>query len=706
MLNRMLHPFTVTIARLKYGQKFLLISVLFMIPVLLVLYQWFTSQQTEIDRIKREQLGVDQVKALMPFMLQIQQHRGLVNGYLNGNHEAKAAIEAKQQEIAQLIDEIETAFQKDGLPQTYESWTAVKSGWDDLLPAYENLTPPDSFDRHSGLVRQVEELIASSADESGLTLDSEIESYYTMRLIVQELPALIEGTAVIRGRGNGVLASGKLPDETRLTLLLEAVQSDEALVNLGHSLSRIAELNRSEDGELLRTGERAAREIRNYLGVLEQEILHKHPMTMNPDAFFAQGTDAIASAGEVFRFAAAQLEDTLRKRIRDAESAQNLALSITAAVLLLVALFYSAFYRSVVETVNVLKERAEAMAKGDFSRDIVLHTKDELQVVGVTFNEMQRSLNRLLGNNQKMASVAYDASRQLADISHESTAAMQQVAVSIQEVAEGTTAQKRTTAEMGTTMNEMAAGVQRIAEAASEVANLALRANEQAEHGNQQLSQTVNQMVLIKKTQVESSEIVAKLDEHSTHIGNILKVIQEVAEQTKLLALNANIEAARAGEYGRGFSVVAQEVGKLAKETSLHGETISNLLHVIRSLIGDTVAAMHAMQTETDRGMDMIGRSQTALNRILDDIRLVSEQIQEVSATSEEMSAEMEEVASSIAEISHISHKTSNETDVIAASAEEQLASMEQIESAAAELQNMSRQLKDDLSKFRLRELN
>jgi methyl-accepting chemotaxis protein len=259
---------------------------------------------------------------------------------------------------------------------------------------------------------------------------------------------------------------------------------------------------------------------------------------------------------------------------------------------------------------------------------------------------------------------------------------------------------------METTMNEMSAGVQRIAEAASEVADLAMRANEQAELGNRQLAQTVDQMANIRKTQAESSRIVAKLDEYSAHIGGIIDTVKEVAEQTKLLALNANIEAARAGEHGRGFIVVAQEVGKLARETSQHGEAISNLLHVIRSLIGDAVTAMDSMQTETNRGVEMIERSQVALNQILDNIRQVSEQIQEVSATSEEMSAEMEEVASSIAEISHISHKTSNETDVIAASAEEQLASMEQIESAATELQHMSRQLKDELSKFVLRDLN
>ena len=703
MLNTMLRPFIFVISRLKYGQKFMLISLLFMVPVLILLYNSFSIQQAEIKRIRSEQVGVKQVVDLMPFMLQVQQHRGLVNGYLNGNLEAKANIEAKQQEIAQLIEQIDTRFREEDFPQSYAKWASVKTEWDDILRTYENATASDSFERHSQLVRQVEELIVSSADESGLTLDSDIHSYYLMKLIVQELPVLIEGSAVIRGRGNGVLASGTLPEEIKLELMMEASQSEDMLSNLGLSLARIAELNRSTEGELLKQGELAAQNIRNYLGVLDQEILHKPSMSMDPDTFFAQGTDAINTAAEVFRLGAAQLERTLQERIREAVSTRNTTLEVTFAVLLLVALFYAAFYRSVMETVNTLKRRAEAMAKGDFSQDIVLNTKDELQVVGAAFNEMQRSMNRVLSYNQKMAATTWESSRQLSDISHESAAAMQQVTTSIQEVSEGTTVQKRTTAEMETTMNEMSAGVQRIAESASEVANLAMRANEHAEFGNRQLAETANQMASIKKTQVEASRIVSMLDAHSAQIHNIIDTVKDVAEQTKLLALNASIEAARAGEHGRGFSVVAHEVGKLAEQTSQHGDTISNLLNEIRSLIGDTVSAMDSMQTETNLGMDMIERSKEALHQILSEIRQVSEQIQEVSATSEEMSAEMEEVASSIAEISRISHQTSNEAETMAASAEQQLASMEQIESSAAELREMSQQLKDALSQFVLR---
>ncbi|NHN32230.1 methyl-accepting chemotaxis protein [Paenibacillus agricola] len=705
MLDKMLSPFTSIISRLKYGQKFMLISVLFMIPVVILLYIWTSTQQVEIKLIKSEQVGVEQVSEMMPFMLQVQQHRGLVNGYLNGNREAKAQIEAKQQELTQSIEQVETNFQKKSLPQSYEKWVSAKREWDVIHSAYESLKASDSFDRHSNLVKQVEELIVSGADESGLSLDSEINSYYMMKLIVQELPALIESSAIIRGRGNGVLASRTLTDEIKTQLLLESSKSKAALANLNKSLAKIAEFNSSINGELLKKVEQAAQNIQNYLGLLDQEILNKQGMSMNPDTFFAEGTAAIATAAEVFQLATTELDHTLQERINDSTATRNITLLITAAVLILVAIFYVAFYKSVMETVSALKQRAEAMAKGDFSQDIVLNTKDELQLVGIAFNEMQRSMNRVLSNNQKIAAATFQSSWQLTEISHESTMAMQQVAGSVQGVSEGTTAQKRTTAETATTMNEMSIGVLRIAEAASEVAIVAMRANEHAELGNQQLVETVNQMANIKKTQVESSQIVAKLDEHSARISQIIKAIMDVAKQTKLLALNANIEAAREGEHGRGFGVVAREVGKLAEETSRSGESISDLLNVIRSLVGDTVSAMDSMQTETNVGMESIERSKVAIKGILSDIKLVSEQIQEVSATSEEMSAEMEEITASIAEISDISHKTSNEAETMAAAAEEQLASMEQIQSSAEELKDMSQQLQDDLSKFVLQDL-
>jgi len=704
MLNNIFGLFTNIMSRLKYGQKFVLISLLFMVPVVTSFALMYSDKREDIRQYRGELIGVEQIRDLMPLMLQVQQHRGLVNGYLNGNTDAKARIEAKQREIAQLVDGIEAGFRKRELPETYEAWLSVKDEWNALLRSYESMAAADSFDRHSELVSRVQELIAGSADESGLTLTNEIDSYYMMRLIVQEMPELIEGSAVIRGRGNGVLAAKMLTDDLRMKLMLEAYKSEEALASLNKALAQIATVDDAAGKELLAKGEQAAQRIRGYLDLLDREILNQPAMNMDPTAFFDEGTSVIETASAVFDHAVAELSGILRERIDRVVSVGNLTLGVTAAMLLLVIVFYLAFYRNVIGTVLTLKERAEAMAGGDFSRDIALDTRDELQLVGSAFNEMRLSMNRVLDNNRHIADATFESSRQLSDAAHDSTAAMQQGSASLQKVSEGTALQERTTAEAAATMGEMTTGVVRIAEAAAEVADLAMRTNEMAELGNRQLDDTAKQMNNIKHTQAESSRIVEKLEEHSANIGGIIRVIMEVAAQTKLLALNANIEAARAGEHGRGFGVVAREVGKLADETAKSGQSIAELLNEIRELIDQAASSMEAMRTETDLGLELIDRSQSAIRRILGDIRRVNEQIQEVSATSEQLSAEMEEVSASIAEIAGISHKTSQEAGVIAQAAEEQLASMEQIRRSAERLEKISRELKDDMGRFVLRE--
>ncbi|WP_036626042.1 hypothetical protein [Paenibacillus barengoltzii] len=162
MLDKFLSPFTSIITRLKYGQKFMLISLLFLIPIAILLAIWISTQQNDLKTMKNERIGLEQVEDLMPFILRVQEHRGLVNGYLNGNKEAKAQIAAKQQEISQLIEEMDHHFLEHGLPQSYEKWNSLKKEWEVLLSSYEGLKATESFDRHSDLVSLAKELIVLS----------------------------------------------------------------------------------------------------------------------------------------------------------------------------------------------------------------------------------------------------------------------------------------------------------------------------------------------------------------------------------------------------------------------------------------------------------------------------------------------------------------------------------------------------------------
>ncbi|MCR8658850.1 methyl-accepting chemotaxis protein [Paenibacillus endoradicis] len=700
MLSTLLKPFTSLVSRMKYGQKFIFISILFLAPIIYLFTTWAVDQQKDIEYLNGEQVGVMQIEEVWPLAIQIQQHRGLVSDYLNGNTQLLADIKAKQAEIEDVTDSIDEKFNKELYPQSYKQYQSILNQWSNIERTFDQYSAAESYNMHSDLVKEVLVEIKLLSDESYLTLDTEIDTYYMMRLLVNELPMLIETTGVIRGQGNATLMTGQLSDEAYLQLQLKKALSDDTGNEIVNTIGRLNTSHPGKYTQLLDQLKNVHTMSDNFIALLDNEILNVDSFTISTDDYFNKGTAVISEMNKAYVLLGHNMTDQLQSRIDSKMLSRNIALAIMVIIFLFIMLIYLSFYRNVIETVKNLKERAEAMAKGNFSQDIVLNTKDELREVGEAFNSMQRAMSIVLENNQNIAKTTLGSSSQLAAIAQESSVAMKQVAESVQQVSDGTVRQTRTTSETAKAMNEMAIGVNRIAEAASEVAFVAIRASENALLGDQQLTETVKQMDSIKKSQDLSAGVVRRLEEHSAQISKIIDAIMDIASQTKLLALNANIEAARAGEYGRGFTVVAQEVGKLAEETTSSGKSISQLLGEIRGLVNENVEAMKSMQIETNSGLESVHRSKNTIDRILEDIRIVSGQIQDVSATSEEMSAEMQEVTSSIAEVAHISELNSNEAETMAAAAEEQLASMEQIEYSAKELKQVSAQLQDDLSKF------
>jgi methyl-accepting chemotaxis protein len=212
--------------------------------------------------------------------------------------------------------------------------------------------------------------------------------------------------------------------------------------------------------------------------------------------------------------------------------------------------------------------------------------------------------------------------------------------------------------------------------------------------------ETVKGMESIKKTMDVVSGKVNGLGERSKEIGKIVSAIDDIADQTNLLALNAAVEAARAGEQGRGFAVVADEVRKLAERSSIATKEIADLIGGIQGGVADTVTAMEKGTKEVDGGYELANKAGQALDEILERAKDVGMQVEQISSAAEEltaMSTEMvkltdnisaivEENTAATEEMAATAKQVSKSVEGVAGVAEENSAATEQVSAAAEEI--------------------
>jgi len=689
-------------ARLKYSKKFLFISLLFLCPLLLVGTFWTIDRYGEIKQVQLEIKGTKQIANIYPLIQDIQSHRGLLNGYKQGDHSSLNQINAKKSEIADKFEVAIQDIEKQKLTQSLSALQSAKEQWNTLLQGEEALDAKTSFNVHTDIVNELLKTIETISDETLMSLDAELETFNMINMYTTDLPSLIESVATVRGKGNGLLAKGSASQAEMIELHTLVYGYQYMLSNLERSYSEFKDVFEGDKGHTATIEETAAAKlaIESFNELTTSSILQNSNFALAATEYFQEGTNTITSIVNAVELLQHSLTDELASRRIILVSITNSTLTLLGLIMLAVVFLYLGFYNNVMRTVRTLQAATEQMATGNFSQKVILETEDELLQVGVALDRMRTSISKIVSHNQEISEQTLQSSNELSVISSEAVLTMKQVAESVQLVSEGTAGQSRAVSESSTAMEEMAKGVNRIAEAASEIAEAAQSTTVHSTVGGEQLDATIEQMNSIKHSQDESTRIVRQLANNSSEIVKVIKVIVDIASQTKLLALNANIEAARAGEAGKGFAVVAHEVGQLAEQTTASGKMISSHLNEIIALINENVDAMNKMGHETDRGLESIYRTKVTMDSIISDVRLTSERILDVSATSQQISAEMEEVTATMSEVDRIALRSNEEAEMMAAAAEEQLASMEQMNHASQQLRSLANSLEEQLNKF------
>jgi methyl-accepting chemotaxis protein len=323
-----------------------------------------------------------------------------------------------------------------------------------------------------------------------------------------------------------------------------------------------------------------------------------------------------------------------------------------------------------------MAQAASRVAEGDLS--VAVTPKSSEDALGTSFAAMIENLSSLVGDAQTSATQLAHAKAELGRAAEQAAQATQGVAQTTSQVAQGTSQQASSIQEVTLAVDQLAeategilrgartqatsveaavtlggrvsAAVEQMSDSAIEASAGAREATEAAQNGAAMVSRAVEGIARIKNTVEATSDEILRLGGRSQEIGKIVSVIDDIAAQTNLLALNAAIEAARAGEQGRGFAVVADEVRKLAERVATATKEIADLIGGVQAGVDRSVQVMQAGSSDMQAGSQQAAEAGEALQKILTAVERMDVQISQIASGSRDLKSSGAEMLSAIQE--------------------------------------------------------
>lgn len=395
-------------------------------------------------------------------------------------------------------------------------------------------------------------------------------------------------------------------------------------------------------------------------------------------------------------------KEILQYKEKQMNSLIIIMISISAGVLLILLLLGYLIFKSISKSVMELHSGAEIIGNGNLTHRVAATSKDEIGKVANAFNQMAVNVQTSLQKVKLAAEQLSTSSNTLSTLSDQTATQTYEVNEAIEQIASG--AQKQSNdIDLGSRLiEEILTQINNVNDHAEQITHQAKTTSEKGQIGIKvvnELDHTSKEYTELAQTLIDSVQEVA---DQSYQISKILETIREISENSGLLALNAAIEAARAGEAGRGFSVVANEVGKLAEKTKQETNNIQEVIATINEKIAISTREAEKLEIYNAKQKDSVLHTFNSFNDIVNQVAVIDGSTEEIRRALETVNRTSQDLFSAMQEISAVSQESAAFSEEVSASSENQIQAIEEVKQSAGELLKLSKTLFEEVNKFQL----